>query len=246
MPQPAPRHRRITSAHVIALIALFVSLGGGAYAVTTAPNNSVTSASVKDNSLIGKDVKNGSLTGLDVKDNSLTGADVKESTLGQVPSAAQAGNAATAGNATTLQGKLPKDFARASNFGGANFSLHDDVANGVPTKLVIDQPGGFLKITASCDRGGVASTQMLGAITITSSSNLWSVSSSFNNLNATRLPPGQAESLVQAGFSQHDQLKTAYWAAHAGNLITGLAAVEINPTTDGSHECRFGYTRFGL
>ncbi|TMK66784.1 MAG: hypothetical protein E6G53_03790 [Actinobacteria bacterium] len=91
---------RITSAHVIALIALFVSLGGGAYAVTTAPKNSVNSKSVIDESLLGKDVKNGTLTG----------NDVNASTLGQVPTA------------KTLQGKVPGDFVRATDYRRANFS----------------------------------------------------------------------------------------------------------------------------
>src|SRR5438270_7306696 len=164
---------RITSAHVIALIALFVALGGGAYAVTTAPNNSVNSASVKDESLLGKDIKNGSLTGLDVKDNSLTGADIKELTLGQVPKAAQAGTAANAGNATTLQGKTPKDFVRALDYRRANFSLTDTTNNAVPVALTIDTLG-FLTIRASCD---LVAGKLVGSISVGSSANLWAVDS---------------------------------------------------------------------
>src|SRR5205807_9570641 len=118
MAQPQPRRRRITSAHVIALIALFVSLGGGAYAVTTAPKNSVNSKSVIDESLLGKDVKNGTLTG----------ADVNAATLGQVP------------NAKTLQGKVPGDFVRAVDYRRAKFSLFGNTDDALATRPGLGQP----------------------------------------------------------------------------------------------------------
>ena len=71
---------RVSSAHVISIIALIVALSAGAYAASVA-KNSVNSGSVKNESLRGKDVKN----------NTLTGKDVGEATLGQVPSAQNAG-----------------------------------------------------------------------------------------------------------------------------------------------------------
>src|SRR5207244_721743 len=67
------RRRRLTSAHVIAFIALFIALAGGAYAVTKAPKDSVNSKSIVNESILGKDVKNGTLDGNDVRDNSLGG-----------------------------------------------------------------------------------------------------------------------------------------------------------------------------
>lgn len=63
--------RRPSPALVISLIALFVSLGGGAYALT----------------VTGGQVKNGSLTGKDVRKNSLTGTQIRESRVGKVPRA---------------------------------------------------------------------------------------------------------------------------------------------------------------
>ena len=63
--------RRPSPALVISLIALFVSLGGGAYALT----------------VTGGQVKNGSLTGKDVKANSLSGRQIRESKVGKVPRA---------------------------------------------------------------------------------------------------------------------------------------------------------------
>lgn len=68
-----PLRRHLTYANVMATIAVFGMLGGGAYAVTAVKKNSVTSKSVKDNSLTGGDVLNNSLTGADVAEASLQG-----------------------------------------------------------------------------------------------------------------------------------------------------------------------------
>lgn len=54
--------RRLSPAMVVALIALFVALGGTA----TAARVLLTGADIKDNSLTGADVKNGSLTPRDL------------------------------------------------------------------------------------------------------------------------------------------------------------------------------------
>jgi hypothetical protein len=70
---------------VIACVALFAALGGGAYAAAT-----ITSADVKNNSLLSEDLKDGkAVKGVDVKNNGLTGKDIKESSLGKVPLADQ-------------------------------------------------------------------------------------------------------------------------------------------------------------
>ncbi len=58
----SPKSRRLTSAHGIALVALFVSLGGTSYAVATLPKNSVGSAQVKNGSLTTKDLAKGVVT----------------------------------------------------------------------------------------------------------------------------------------------------------------------------------------
>ncbi|MBA3299283.1 MAG: hypothetical protein H0U24_04290 [Thermoleophilaceae bacterium] len=63
--------RKPSPAMAIALIALFVALGGSAYALT----------------ITGRDVKNGSLTGADIRRDSLSGRQIKESKVGKVPKA---------------------------------------------------------------------------------------------------------------------------------------------------------------
>ncbi len=83
------RSRRPSPAMIVALIALFVALGGSSYAALR-----VTGKNVKNSSLTGKDVKNNSLTGSDVKN--LRSGDVKDFSLlakdfkaGQLPAGAQ-------------------------------------------------------------------------------------------------------------------------------------------------------------
>jgi hypothetical protein len=67
---------RLTYANVIATIALFLALGGGAYAALKLPKNSVGSAQIKANAVNSSKVKNGSLLAGDFK-------------AGQLPAGAQ-------------------------------------------------------------------------------------------------------------------------------------------------------------
>src|SRR3954454_4725200 len=78
--------QRLTFANVVSVIALFVALGGGAYAVTVAKKNSVVSKSIKNGQVRKADIAKNAVNGAKVADNSLTGAEINESALGQVPS----------------------------------------------------------------------------------------------------------------------------------------------------------------
>jgi hypothetical protein len=62
---------RITSAHVIALIALFVAIGGASYAALKIPNNSVGAKQLKKNAVTSKKVRNRSLKKIDFAKNQL-------------------------------------------------------------------------------------------------------------------------------------------------------------------------------
>jgi hypothetical protein len=61
------RLRRPSPALAISLVALFISLAGGAYAATQLPRNSVGSKQLKKNSVTSSKVKNGSLLSKDFK-----------------------------------------------------------------------------------------------------------------------------------------------------------------------------------
>jgi hypothetical protein len=77
------RIRRLipSPAMAVALLALFMAMGGSAYALV------VTSGSIKNNTIRSQDVRNGGLVGKDVRANGLGGRAIKESTLETVPGA---------------------------------------------------------------------------------------------------------------------------------------------------------------
>lgn len=58
---------RYVARHHIGLLALFIALGGTAYAVTTAPRNSVVSKSIRADAVRGSDVKDRALGPADLK-----------------------------------------------------------------------------------------------------------------------------------------------------------------------------------
>jgi len=82
--------RHLTVANVVAVIALILALGTGAYAAGLG-RSSVKSKQIKDGAVTGKELKpeavngdkvaNGSLTGADFADDSLNGDDIDEATL---------------------------------------------------------------------------------------------------------------------------------------------------------------------
>jgi hypothetical protein len=78
------RHRP-SPAMVVALIALFVALGGGAYAAIKLPKNSVSSKQLKKGAVHNSDIAANAVTGAKVKAGSLDGTDFKAGTLLQGP-----------------------------------------------------------------------------------------------------------------------------------------------------------------
>jgi hypothetical protein len=79
----------------VALVALFLALGGGAYGALRIAsrhivNNTVRTQDVRNNELRGKDVRNRSLGARDIAFDSLTGNQVDEPSLERVPAAVDA------------------------------------------------------------------------------------------------------------------------------------------------------------
>lgn len=65
---------KLSFANVISLIALFVALGGGAYAAVVS-KNTVSSKSIKTGAVKSIDVKNDNLKGIDINEATLVGID---------------------------------------------------------------------------------------------------------------------------------------------------------------------------
>jgi hypothetical protein len=69
------RLRRHLAGNLVAYVALFVALGGGAYAAATAGKNTVKSKSIKDGQVKTKDLGRNAVVTAKVKDGSLTATD---------------------------------------------------------------------------------------------------------------------------------------------------------------------------
>ena len=97
-------------AMVVALTALFLALGGSAYALV------VTGKTIRNNTVTGKDIRNGTLKAKDVGKNSLGEGAIKESTLGTVPSSGisfgGARFAVVTGNGVLARGRSVSSVAR--------------------------------------------------------------------------------------------------------------------------------------
>jgi hypothetical protein len=68
---------RITSAHVIAMIALFVALSGSSYAAVT-----IRASQIRNNSIPGSKLKSGSIPATKLRNNSISGGKLKNNSVG--------------------------------------------------------------------------------------------------------------------------------------------------------------------
>jgi len=103
--------KHLSFSNVIAALALFIALGGSAYAVgkntigtKQIKNNAVTAKKIKNNAVIASKIKNGAVSG--VKLGTVPGGKVDVASLGKVPAAVQADSAASATTAASLDGQV--------------------------------------------------------------------------------------------------------------------------------------------
>jgi hypothetical protein len=162
---------RLSSAHLIALVALFVSIGGTAWAAAT-----INSGDVVDNSLKSRDLKDGkAVRGIDVKDGSLSGGDVTDGSIDTADLADDAVNSAKV-NDNTLTGADVNE----SSFGvvplatklanitvqRTDFTVSDGTDNGVTVTCAAGQQaiaGGVRNDDADTDGYVEVSRPVLGA-----------------------------------------------------------------------------------
>lgn len=114
---------RPSPAMVVACIALFVAMGGAAYAAAT-----IRGKDIADGSLGTSDVANNSLRGRDVRGNSLDGSDINESSLAVVQRVfAVVTDPAGPGNATLSRGRGVTGVNEPT-LGGVNVQFNRDVS----------------------------------------------------------------------------------------------------------------------
>ncbi len=90
---------RITSAHVLAIIAIVLALGGNALAFTLGKNSVGT-----------KQLKKNAVTTAKIKNGAVTGAKIQASTLGTVPNAIHADSADSASTASVASSLPPAEL----------------------------------------------------------------------------------------------------------------------------------------
>jgi hypothetical protein len=118
--------RHLTFSNVIALIALFVALGGAAYAGSklngkNIVNGSIGGGKLKNETITADKIKKGTITGAQIEANSISSSAINLTTLGTVPSAT---TAQTATNATTAQ-----SATNATKAGSAENARHAEEAD---------------------------------------------------------------------------------------------------------------------
>jgi hypothetical protein len=131
IPRPSP-------ALLVAIVALFMALGGTSYAALM-----ITGKNVANSTLTGLDVKNKSLGWKEHKPNSLGGGQIDEAKLGTVPMAAKAGDADTLGGnaASAFMTKQPRVFEAAIPF-------NQNFANNAVVGTLADLAPGAYVVTA--------------------------------------------------------------------------------------------------
>ena len=147
------RPRRPSGSMLVALLALFVALGGSSYAALK-----ITSSNIKNGTIKGLDIHSSTITGSKLKKNTLTGTQINESRLGTVPSATSATNAVNATNATNAG-----SAANAAKVGGVAVGKIDFRAPASTSATTIFDSG-KLKLAASCSAAG--------ALTLTASTSV--------------------------------------------------------------------------
>jgi hypothetical protein len=137
---------RLTYSNLMASVAVFIALGGGAYALSV-PAHSIGAKQLKRNAATAAKIKNGAVASAKVRDDSLTGADILESSVGQVPSAAKADSATSADSAKSA------DLAQTA----ASATMADAAVSADTAKSVADSSVGAaaLKTTFTVDTPSV-------------------------------------------------------------------------------------------
>lgn len=129
-------HTRISPASCLAMLALFVALGGVSYAAV----GQIGTSELKNGAVTKKKLRKGAVATAKIKDDAVTGQKVAEATLGTVPSAA------------LLAGKAPASFESKGFGGGGDASLVSLTTDAVKTVASQSLPAGTYLILA---RGGI-------------------------------------------------------------------------------------------
>jgi hypothetical protein len=161
----------------VALLALFVALGGTTYAAAGYPANIIGTKQLKRNAVTSPKIKDGAVTGAKIANDTIKGSDVLESSLGKVASASHADSATTATNATNATNAVNATKATTAT----NATNADQLAG-------IAASGYQQRVTGSCGNGkAIAAVGADGTVTCASPVSLISITPANGTVND---PPG--------------------------------------------------------
>ena len=143
--------RRPSPAMVVALIALFVAMGGVSYGVATGSidgreikNNTVKSGDLRNNDIRGKDIRTSTIGGSDVASNTLKGADIDEPSLALD----------VVKGFATINGQNTNGSASVLNFGGqqtATATAERQFSGTYQVRFAANTEGGFANVNSVDD-----------------------------------------------------------------------------------------------
>jgi hypothetical protein len=115
---------RITSAHVIAMIALFVALSGSSYAAVTIranqiANNSIPGSKLKANSIPANRLKNNSIPGTKLRNNTISRAKLRSNALNPTVGGGNVETQSDEGGTGATGARGPQGPSGARGFTGA-------------------------------------------------------------------------------------------------------------------------------
>lgn len=146
--------RRPSPALIVSAIALFVALGGSAYALT------ITGANVRNNSLTGADIRD--VKGGDLRNYSATGKDIKRDSLGRVPikeerlDASKIGKVKTAASADGVAGLTARRIPAFALAAGASREVLRQGELVLTARCRTDAPNQVAEIVVQTTRSGAA------------------------------------------------------------------------------------------
>jgi hypothetical protein len=196
---------------LVALVALFVAIGGSAYAAIR-----VTSRNVVNNSLVGADIKNKALAGRDIKNDSLGRVPIKEERL-------DASKIGTVKNAAAVGGATAKKIEPFTLGAGQGREM---------------LKAGPLTLTANCRSAG---GDQIAEIVVTTSSNDAAVDGAQKDTNFDVGESAQlVASSAAAGTPSFDQEASGAAIASDGTEIVGQELYVGTSVLNQPNTCRFG------
>jgi hypothetical protein len=226
---------RLTFANVVSVLALFVALSGGAYALQG--RNTVDSGDIKKNAVKEPELAKNAVSGGEVKNDALNGSDVNEATFGQVPSAQDADRLDGRSSDAFLGANVLLSFRRVLNdpnpgdaFGEA-FALLDTPELRVFIRCDENSP-------AASDGGDIASVSVATGAPPSDPISVSAWETDGSATNSERNPTGIG---ILDLRSANNEIRSVYFVATGPNnkVVSGSISAEVTDAEGSGGDCTF-------